>query len=310
MRSLEELLRSCVAGEAAARRQFQDEYGEEIYNFPLKIYRVPADRAADFYVYVFERDRIFSRLRTFEGRNNIQFRTFLAFYVLESLFREWQRTHHDLDTVSLSEPSGSDPNGRPLEDVLVGSKHPIGDETGSASNEHVQRLWSALGPESRLDLKLLSLAEHDLDPEEVRQLAQLAGRSIQDTIALVSEVLVALRRRDEKLSGLRDDLDSVWGWIRLRRRELDETEEKIQLVPEAASSTRQRLLEKRDHLQAMVIKRMRQREKILAEIREFKSTTPYKDIARLTNLTVGTVCSRIFRLRQRLARAALEGRRN
>jgi len=31
-------------------------------------------------------------------------------------------------------------------------------------------------------------------------------------------------------------------------------------------------------------------------------TTPYKDIARLLNSPVGTVCSRIYRLRQRLER--------
>ena len=32
-------------------------------------------------------------------------------------------------------------------------------------------------------------------------------------------------------------------------------------------------------------------------------TTPYKDIARLQNAAIGTACSRIFRLRERLARA-------
>jgi DNA-directed RNA polymerase specialized sigma24 family protein len=47
---------------------------------------------------------------------------------------------------------------------------------------------------------------------------------------------------------------------------------------------------------------MRQRERLIGEIRSFKMTTPYKDIARLLDSSVGTVCSRIFRLRQRLER--------
>src|SRR4029434_6757933 len=75
-----ELVRCCAAGDGAARRAFQDRFGEDVYNFPVKIYGVSAERAADFYVYVFEADRIFTRMRTFEGRNGIQFRTFLAYY--------------------------------------------------------------------------------------------------------------------------------------------------------------------------------------------------------------------------------------
>jgi hypothetical protein len=34
---------------------------------------------------------------------------------------------------------------------------------------------------------------------------------------------------------------------------------------------------------------MRQRERLLDEIRSFKMTTPYKDIARMLNSSVGTV---------------------
>src|SRR5262249_61673161 len=98
-----DLIRACASANAEARRAFQARYGQDIYNFPVKIYGVPADRAVDFYVYAFERDRIFIRMRTFEGRNGIQFRTFLAYYVLRSLFLEWQRGNRELDTVSLSD---------------------------------------------------------------------------------------------------------------------------------------------------------------------------------------------------------------
>src|SRR5262245_7667309 len=95
------LLRACASGDAQARRAFQAEYGEDIYNFPVKIYRLAEDQAGDFYVYAFDKDRIFSRIRTFEGRNNIQFRTFLSHYVLRDLFLEWRRTVKELATISL-----------------------------------------------------------------------------------------------------------------------------------------------------------------------------------------------------------------
>src|SRR5262249_36145901 len=148
------LIRACAAGNATARRSFQDRYGPDIYNFPVKIYRAPADRAADFYLYAFERDRIFKRLTTFEGRNSIQFRTFLGHYVLRSLFIEWQRSQHDLDAVSLSSPVGDPNDGRVLEDVLA---DPDSTEVPAEDGGVLAPLWTRLSPDDQLDLKLLSL---------------------------------------------------------------------------------------------------------------------------------------------------------
>jgi RNA polymerase sigma factor (sigma-70 family) len=283
-----DLVRACASGDAAARRAFQDRYAEDIYNFPVKIYRVPADLAADFYVYVFERDRIFIRLRSFEGRNRIQFRTFLAYYVLRSLFLEWQRGRRELETVPLGDTA------RPLFD------EPPAD---LAADGPAARLWTALDPEDRLDLKLLSLLEHQLTPDDVRQLARASRRSLQETAAVVAEVEAGLRARDVALSRLRDQLDSAWGWIVLRRRELQETDAKIRLLGTDHDSVAGRQLrERRQRLEEALAGRVRQRDRLLGEIRSFKMTTPYKDIARLRNSSVGTVCSRIFRLRQRLER--------
>ena len=42
-------------------------------------------------------------------------------------------------------------------------------------------------------------------------------------MAVVAEVETALRPRDVKLTRLRDELDWVWGWIVLPRRELHPT---------------------------------------------------------------------------------------
>src|SRR5262249_8660748 len=155
----------------AARQTFQERYGQDIYNFPVKIYGVPADRAVDFYVYVFERDRIFIRMRTFEGRNGIQFRTFLAYYVLRSLFLEWQRGNRELDTGSLTDPelaAGEPAAAQPTE--------PAADppSSGLAPNETVATLWRGLGPEEQLDLKLLSLLEYQLTAEDVRLLSRVS----------------------------------------------------------------------------------------------------------------------------------------
>jgi RNA polymerase sigma factor (sigma-70 family) len=298
-----ELIQACASGDLEARRRFQDEYGEDIYNFPVKIYRTPLDETGDFYVYVFENDRIFSRMATFAGRNNIQFRTFLSYYVLKHLFLEWRRTQREVETVSLSSPLGdSGEGGRVLEDVLSDQASQEAEETGGSGGIETNALWTSLAPEERLDLKLLSLIECDLTPDDVRLLAKSAGRSIQETLVLVAEVQEGLKRKDERISQLRDDLDSVWGWIVLRQKELQEIDEKIRRMGEAQSVTREKLLQRKQELEQALVKRYRQKEKAVEEMRSYKLTTPYKDIARLLNLTVGTVCSRIFRLRERLSR--------
>ena len=290
------LVRACADGDGEARREFQDRFADDIYNFPAKIYGVPADQSADYYLYVFEGDRIFTRLASFEGRNAIQLRTFLAYYVLKGLFLDWQRGRRELDTVSL-ESTGSAGGDTPLSERLAGEEteddRPLPDD-GAAT------LWASLAPEERLDLKLLSLLEHDLEAADLRLLAEVAKRPLDETRALVDEIQAELVRKDVRIGALRAELDSTWGWLVLRRRELQETEEKIRLLGDARSAPAERLATRRGELETAIEKRTRQHERILEEIRSFKVTTPYKDIARLKGSTVGTVCSRIFRLRERL----------
>jgi RNA polymerase sigma factor (sigma-70 family) len=291
------LVRACADGDGDARRAFQDRFADDIYNFPTKIYGVPADQAADYYLYAFEGDRIFTRLASFEGRNAIQLRTFLAYYVLKGLFLDWQRGRRELDTVSLEStgPAGGD---APLSERLAGEEP---EDDRALPDDGAATLWASLAPEERLDLKLLSLLECDLAPEDLRLLARLSRRPLRDTTALVAEVQDGLRRQDARLAGLQTALDSTWGWVVLRRRELQETDAKIRLLgTEHETHARSRLEDRRRQLDLAVAMRTRQRDRLLEEIRTFKVTTPYKDIARLLNAPVGTVCSRIFRLRQRL----------
>src|SRR5262249_43849130 len=150
---IRDLVRACAAADTAARRTFQERYGEDIYNLPVKIYGVPTERAVDFYVYVFERDRIFTRMRTFEGRNGIQFRTFLAYYALRSLFLEWQRGNRELDTVSLSDHRPGTDEG----DSGPGSASEApGDPPEAGGADGITVIWATLAPRGQPDPQLLS----------------------------------------------------------------------------------------------------------------------------------------------------------
>ena len=166
-----------------------------------------------------------------------------------------------------------------------------------------RQILNALAPEDRLYLKLFLLLESHLSPEEVRLLATISGRTIDDTLMLLAEIQSKLKRKDEKIAHLRDELDSVWGWIVLRRRELHAIQKKTRLLSTVENGVDTEKLTVRQYtLEHALAKRICQREHLVEELRAYKRTTPYKDIARLLNATVATVSSRIFRLRERLAR--------
>ena len=297
-------LSACAAGDTTARRHFQETYGEDIYNFPVKIYGTPVEEAGDYYVYVFERDRIFTRLKTFEGRKGIQFRTFLSHYVLKHLFFEWRRTCKEIVTISLQTPIGhSDDGNTTLEDILPGTVALASADTAPAFRRAVHTPLKFLVPEEQLYLKLLSLLEAPLSSEDIYVLANISGRTVDDARVLLTEIQDSLRRKDEKVTHVCDELDSVWGWIVLRQNELHEIQQQIALLStmeNIVDSTQ--LVAQRAALENALAKRIRQRERLVEELRTCKLTTSYKDIARLLNTTVASVYSRIFHLREQLAR--------
>jgi DNA-directed RNA polymerase specialized sigma24 family protein len=269
---------------------------EDIYNFSVKIHGVPV--IAQRILCRRLRGPHLHAARTFEGRGGMQLRTFLAYHVLRGLFLDWQRTERELETVSLSQPIGD--ADRTLEDVVAIAEEEPETEPRVAAGP-AAAVCASLEPEEQLDLKLLSHLEQDLTPADVRLLAQVSHRPLGEAVALVAEVQATLRRKDERLALLTEELDSTWGWLSLRRRELQEIDEKMRLMePDHDDRTREQLLERRKELATAIEKRSRQRERLLEDIRDFKVTTSYKDIARLKDSSVGTVCSRIFRLRQRL----------
>lgn len=303
-------LKACAAGDTSAQQQFQETYGEDIYRFPVKIYGTPIDEAGDYYVYVFERDRIFTRLKTFEGRNDIQFRTFLSRYVLKHLFVEWRRTCKEIETVSLQTPMRhADDDSLTLEDVLPSRD---GDDRTCSEDGQARILplfWNRLGPEEQLYLKLLSLLEGHLSSKDVCLLARISGRTVADTRMILSEVQDQLKQKDEKVSRLHDELDSVWGWVVLRQTELHHVRKQLSLLSSMNNAVNtQPLAARKRALENALTKRMRQHELLVDELRAYKLTTSHKDIARLLNTTTSRVYSRLFSLRERLARERNERR--
>ena len=285
-----ELIGRCVAGELEAAREFQELYGELIYGYPIRVYRMPPEDAGDFYVFAFDKGRIFRRVRTFEGR--APFRAYLLGFVLDDLVLEWKRGVRTLETISI-ESLGElpDMDGRSMAAEAA--------DEDSVDRAAVSRVLAALEPSKSVVMKLLYVEDYELKPTELRYLAEVSGCRVPDVLERIDRLRATVREREASLKRMEDSLDAVQAWIQLYERRSQRLLEDLSALP-PDSTAAARLAEEKAELERKIERRRRQRVKLLAQVQRRKTTAPYKDIAELLNTSVGNVGSQIARLRREL----------
>ncbi len=291
-----QLIDRCLAGEPAAIRQFQESYGELIYAYPVRAFRVAAEVAGDFYVFAFDNGRIFRRLRTYAGRAPL--RAYLLAVVLQHLFIDWRRAAREIDMVSLDDVNA-------LADAAIwcppsrNGGHPHTDPPAIGMSD----LLHGLDPAKAIVWKLLHVEDCELDASDIRHLTAVSQRSVPDVLAAVEHLRAIVRERESGLQQIVDVLEAVQMWIALHRQRLDRLARELRdLPPQSIAAARVRSTAAR--INAQMLRREQQRARLLAEKRRRKITAPYKDIAAVLNTSIGNVASQIARVRQELAQRA------
>jgi hypothetical protein len=293
-----QLVALCVAGDSAARTRFQDTFGPFIYRFAEYMGRGRIE-PGDFYIYLFENDRLYWRLASYKGVAPLA--AFLRGYALPDMFRQFElkMRRRTIDTVSLDsdrthEPSlGSDP----AESAPALGRAP---EAG----RHIG-LSARLSPERRLLMKLLYVLDFDLAPDDVQVLVRRSGRSVAEVIELVEQARESVRVRELEKRRMIDQAESAAQWILQYDRRLAQVADDLANVP-PHSERAARLRDEQSQLARKRAWRDAQRTRALDDAERATVTLRYREIAFILNAPIGTVSAEITRMRQDLVKLAEE----
>jgi RNA polymerase sigma factor (sigma-70 family) len=293
---VKELVRLCIEGNLEARKKFQELLGAMIYNYVRVFFRSEKEEAADFYLYVFEKDRIFRRLEGFRGES-ITLENYLRYFVLKNLCLEWlrQKKHRAVDTVPYddSEEIGSEyPKMKDGEQVLIDQEQ-----------DHARQVLSTLDKREFLILKLLCLEHYEqivgeLGAEDIRLIADESNRSIGDTVLLLNEIRECSAYRSPEHEKGEDDLNRIFMKSLAHQKRIAEYESEIEQLDGCQHRAMNELRARKAESERMLAWRESQREKHLEDIAKKTVTTPYKDLGRLMNWSPGNVSSRVARARK------------
>ena len=190
--------------------------------------------------------------------------------------------------------------GSTLQDFIADPKESIEALMESSDDAaDIKDIVASLDGEKKLILKILHIGEFDLSPQEIRLLCRKSGCTYREVVTIIEEMRATLRGKDEKAVSLDDQLESVFGWILLYQKELARVEEVLRSSTEG-SPKHIDLHHQKEELQRKLDWRYRQQQQLLGKTRQFRVTAPYKDIARLLNFPLGTVCSLIGRIREEI----------
>lgn len=275
------LLSSCIEGDLNSISMFQDIFGQDIYNFPIKVGRIEVERAADFYCYCFDKGRIFKRMMTHKGRCSIKTYQYL---VLKDLFHEWSRTLSVDDNLvfSLDEPLDEDSGAKFIDFIQDKAFDPetllVEDESYKRFNETLNKIPY---PE-RIYLKIQLFIEIELTPEDIRIISIVSKRDIRDVLASLSNLEHSLIVKNEKLHEKEDGISKISSKIYSFERKI--------YAMRALNK-----YEEAEEIERKLLKRRLQKARSLPQHSPNYSAVSYRDIAEILKVSVGTVSKNVNR---------------
>jgi len=303
--SIKNLLPGIAQKKPQAIAEFFEIFSDDIYNFPLRMFRFNEDEAGEFYLYAFEHLRDGKKISSFQGK--ARFTTWF-FAVLRNLTIDFIRSQKD--KVKFTTYLKMDNSGK-----LVDAIETISDkEKANLYEDDLFESFNAalisLNLSQRVLFKLAYAWYFELIPEEIDYLCTLNKvqpekimSDIHKIKSLAHERSVEVRNFEERLSANFQSISAIESRIEIffrenpdieRRRELWDESFYAPMIPPQIIDLIQSLMKKKKKQQSLLISQ----KKSLLSIR-----VPYKDLGKLLKSTQGVLSVQLIRIIEKLSQS-------
>lgn len=263
----------CKKGNADSLERFFEVYGQDIYNFPMRVFSMTEDDAGDFFLFAFERLRDGRRMRTFLGDS--RFRTWL-YTVLRNLVIDWLRSRREVELIPVDRIEREE--SRPSAAAIM--------ESGGADEVSVllANKLSQIPQLHKIIFKLVYLYYVDLDADEVNYLEREYAKPPTDTMAFVLREREDLASKEEENLRKEDSLTHLYLTIHRLREKKDRLRDDRSREPDIIQAETEKL-------DTSLEKKYATRNKILERKRKglLVARVPYRVVAGFLGIPEGSV---------------------
>lgn len=288
-----------------ALAEFFEVFSDDIYNFPMRMFRFNEDEASEFYLYAFEHLRDGRKIASFQGK--AKFTTWF-YAVLRNLTIDFLRSQKDkmrFTTYLKADASGKMVDA--IESVSDSREQNLFEET---LFEQFNASLTSLAIAQRVLFKLAYAWYFELDAEELDYLtglhkkspAEILGR-LQELKIVAHEKSVEVRELEEKLTTNFQGISVLETRIESYFRENPDIERKRESWSEEFFSSHIPP-QVTDMIQSLMKKKKKQTSLLLHQKKSLLSIrVPYKDLGELLKSTQGVLSVQLIRIVEKLSQS-------
>jgi len=302
---IQALLPGIAAKNPDALAAFFEAFSDDIYNFPMRMFRFSEDEASEFYLYAFEHLRDGRKIASFQGK--AKFTTWF-YAVLRNLTIDFLRSQKE--KMRFTTFLRSDATGKMVEAIE------------SVSDSREQNLFEEnLFEEFNASLVSLALAQRvlfklayvwyfELLPDELDYLCSLNSeptveimRRLQELKAVAHERSVEVRDLENKLTSNFQGISLIETRLETFFRENPDIDKKRETWTEAFFST-SIPPQISDMIQSLMKKKKKQQTLLLLQKKSLLSIrVPYKDLSEMLHSTQGVLSVQLIRIIEKLSQS-------
>ncbi|GAB4428489.1 MAG: sigma-70 family RNA polymerase sigma factor [Turneriella sp.] len=284
---------------------FFEDFSDDIYNFPMRMFRFNEDEASEFYLYAFEHLRDGRKIASFQGK--AKFTTWF-YAVLRNLTIDFLRSQKD--KMRFTTYLKADASGKMVDAIESVSDPRDQNMFEEALFEQFNASLVSLALPQRVLFKLAYVWYFELDSAEIDYLCDLNKTSaaeilprLQELKKVAHEKSVEVRELEEKLTANFQGISVLETRIENFFRENPDIEKRREAWSESFFSTAipPQVI---DMIQSLMKKKKKQQSLLLHQKKSLLSIrVPYKDLGDLLHSTQGVLSVQLIRIVEKLSQS-------